>query len=88
MSYHDLYITTANIPRTRLFDLPYGLQVMCTRVGGWQLWDMNQVQYLEGRLPPSRGALLAGEYDHPDKWLVLDVNGQVIIDSRRERADA
>ena len=85
-SYHDLHITTARIPRTRLFDLPYGLEVMCTRVGGWQLWDMNQTQYPKG-LPPSRGVELAGEFADPDEWLVLDVDGHVIVDSRRERID-
>jgi hypothetical protein len=80
-SYHDLHITTAQIPRTRLFDLPYGLQVTCNRVAGWELWDMNQTQHPRG-LPPSKGVLVAGEYDSPDKWLVLDVAGHVIMDSR------
>ena len=80
-SYHDLYITTAQIPRTSVSRLPYGLQVTCTRVAGWELWDMNQMQRPE-RLPPSRGVLLAGEYGGPGKWLVLDVAGHVIIDSR------
>jgi hypothetical protein len=85
-SYHDLHITTAEIPRTSIFNLPYGLQVMCTRVSGWQLWDMNQTQY-GGGLPPSQGVLLAGEYDGEDKWLVLDVDGDVIIDSREREPE-
>jgi len=74
-SYHDLYITTIGIQRTRLFDLPYGFRVVCTRVSGWELWrfpDRN----------PHEPELLAGEYDAPDNWLVLDVAGQVIVDSR------
>lgn len=75
-SYHDLHVTTAEIPRTSIFNLPYGLQVTCSRVSGWQLWrDASR---------PQDWKLLAGEYDSLDKWLVLDVNGYVILDSRRE----
>lgn len=86
LSYHDLHVTTAQIPRTSIFNLPYGLQVTCDRVGGWQLWDMNQTLYPKG-LPPSKGVLLAGEYDG-EKWLVLDVAGHVILDSRVVPASA
>lgn len=78
-SYHDLYVTTPEIPRTRLFDLPYGLQVTCSRVTGWQLWETAL------NIPDWR--VLAGEYDVTGKWLVLDVNGIVIVDSRRNYAD-
>jgi hypothetical protein len=69
-SYHDLHVTTEQIPRTSIFDLPYGLEVTCTRTGGWGLWDYP------------RSKKLAGEYDGP-RWLVLDVAGHVIVDSRR-----
>lgn len=86
-TYHDLHITTAVIPRASIFSLPYGLQVICTRASGWELWDMNRMQYPEG-LPPSRGVLLAGEYADPGEWLVLDVAGQVIVDSRRDEETA
>ena len=48
-SYHDLHITTADIPRTSIFNLPYGYEVSCTRVSGWRLWRET--------------ALVAGEYD-------------------------
>jgi hypothetical protein len=75
-SYHHLHVTTAQIPRARLFDLPYGLEVCCTRVSGWQLWRMTGPER-------AQGVLLAGEYDEPEKWLVLDVAGYVILDSRR-----
>ena len=79
-SYHDLYITTAEITRTRLFDLSYGLEVSCTRTTGWQLWQTAS--------EIARWELLAGEYDGPDKWLILDVGGHVIVNSRdRERED-
>lgn len=73
-SYHDLYVTTKDIPRTKLFNLPYGLIVMCSRVTGWELVDAkNGLRTAE---------LLGGEYEGPDKWLVLDVSGHVITDSR------
>lgn len=75
-SYHDLHITTAEISRTSIFNLPYDLQVMCCRVAGWQLWRTAT--------HPANWQLLAGEYDNPSKWLVLDVQGHVIVDSRRE----
>lgn len=81
-SYHHLHVTTAEIPRARLFDLPYGLWITCNRVAGWELWDMDRNQNRE-MLPPSRGALLAGEYAGPEKWLVLDVAGYIVLDSRR-----
>lgn len=69
-SYHDLFITTEHIKRTSIFDLGYGLEVNCTRVGGWCLWNMNNK------------TLVAGEYEGPDKWLRLDVAGHLILDSR------
>jgi len=37
-SYHDLFITTADIPRTSIFNLPFGYEVSCNRVGGWSVW--------------------------------------------------
>lgn len=82
-SYHDLHITTAEIERTSIFNLPYGLEVSCHRVGGWSLWDMSQTNPHEGIILPSKGVCLAGEYDDDGKWLVLDVDGHVIVDSRR-----
>ena len=84
-SYHDLHITTSEIPRTSIFNLPYGLEVHCSRVSGWQLWNMNRTQPAAYPLPPSRGVLLAGEYEGTGKWLMLDVDGHVIVNSRDER---
>ena len=75
-SYHDLHITTADIKRTSIFSLPYGLEVSCTRVAGWQLWRFTE------HAGSRKEELLAGEYDHPDAWLILDVGGHVILDSR------
>jgi hypothetical protein len=68
--YHDLYVTTEAIPRTALFDLPFNLMVICHRTCGWELRDQK------------RDVPIAGEYH--ENWLVLDVNGTVIIDSRKE----
>jgi hypothetical protein len=74
-SYHDLHVTTATIPRTRLFDLPYGVEVSCTRVSGWQVWSTPDM---------TRAAtLVAGEYD--SQGLRLDVDGHVIVDSLTPR---
>jgi hypothetical protein len=70
MSYHHLHITTDKIPRTSIFNLPYGTMITCTRTGGWELWENNY--------------LIAGEYD--DNGLLLDVDGHVIIDSLARRA--
>lgn len=70
-SYHDLYITAADLPRSRLADLPFNVHVICTRVGGWEVWHK-----------PDRAGepqLLAGEYSAAG--LVLDVAGYVIVDS-------
>ena len=74
MSYHDLFITTENISRTSIFNLPFSLMVTCTRVGGWELWDISSGF--------SDAVRLAGEYDN--NWLVLDVAGHVILDSRKK----
>jgi hypothetical protein len=37
-SYHDVHITTKDLPRTSIFDLPYGYEIACNRVGGWCVW--------------------------------------------------
>ena len=78
-SYHDLHITTAEIERTSIFNLPYDLTVQCSRVSGWQLWR-TATSLRDWRL-------LGGEYEGPDKWLVLDVAGTVIANSR-DREDS
>jgi hypothetical protein len=75
LSYHDLHVTTAKIPRSRLFGLPYGIQLICNRVSGWNLWQAP------GDDPDAGSVLLGGEYD--GRWLVLDVAGHVILDSRK-----
>jgi hypothetical protein len=68
-SYHDVRVSTSTgLDGARIFDLPYGVELACTRVTGWQLRN--------------NGALLGGEYDG-DQWLVIEVDGKVIVDSRR-----
>lgn len=74
--YHDLYVTTPKISRVSFTSLPYRCQIMCTRVGGWQLWAMADREYPE--------ELLGSEYGCD--WLVLDVAGHVICDGRPECA--
>ena len=36
-SYHDLHITTSFIQRTSIFNLPFSLEVTCSRVAGCRL---------------------------------------------------
>jgi hypothetical protein len=74
-SYHDLHITTEHIPRTPIFNLPFSLMVTCTRTGGWELWNVS-----EGI---AKAKLVAGEYS--ELWMVLDVDGTVIVDSRKQK---
>lgn len=76
-SYHDLHITTATIQRTSIFNLPFNLTVACSRIGGWELWDTKGGSV-------SNWVFLAGEYGLKN-WLVLDVDGVVIVDSRRKQ---
>lgn len=78
-SYHDLHITTPTIPRTSIFNLPFRTRVTCSRAVGWTAYAVA-----EGDSP---GMYLGGEYDYDAKtgegqWLVLDVAGHVICDSR------
>ena len=77
-TYHDLHITTQDIPRTALFDLPYGLEVSCNRVSGWCLWNTWGKDNRDHEL-------VAGEYEN--KWLVLDVDGFVICNSRDDKKE-
>ena len=71
-SYHDLHITTPDIPRTSIMDLPFRVRVSCSRVAGWIAWALAE----DG----NERKFLGGEYD--DTWLVLDVAGHVICNSR------
>lgn len=82
-SYHDLHITTADIPRTSIFNLPYGFEVKCMRTTGWVLYDNGA--RMSPHLPVQEPRQLAGEYDR--NWLVLDVDGVVICDSRNTEPD-
>jgi hypothetical protein len=77
-SYHDLHITTEKIERTSIFNLPYGFQLQCQRTTGWVLWDTG-VRF-SPHLKEQEPGEVAGEYG--DNWLVLDVDGHVILDSR------
>lgn len=75
-SYHDLHITTSDIPRTSIFNLPFTVLVMCTRAGGWQVREKYR----------NEERLIGGEYD--EKGIRLDVAGHVIIDNLIDEQDA
>jgi DNA-binding transcriptional regulator YiaG len=70
-TYHDLHITGPKMERTSIFNLPFRIQVICTRVAGWEVWSMAETPY------PER--LLFGEYE--TGGLRLDVAGVVICDT-------
>lgn len=72
-SYHDLFITLPGMKRTSIFNLPFNLQVICTRVAGWEVWTTN------GYSDTSKWSLLGGEFDG-EKPLKLDVKGDIIVD--------
>jgi hypothetical protein len=82
-SYHCLFITTPDIPRSSIFNLGYALEVRCTRVGGWEL--------IAGELHERKA--IAGEYNHRSQWLILEVQKadgtfEEIVNSRdRQRPD-
>jgi hypothetical protein len=67
-SYHDVHVTTEVLKRTSIFNLPYGYELTCNRVGGWTLWGPDRAQ-------------VASEYG---VGLRIDVEGHVICDSLRE----
>lgn len=64
-TYHDLFITTAHLERTSIFNLPHGYLVTCTRAAGWELRTDEK--------------LVAGEF--MDAGLRLDIAGHVIVDN-------
>lgn len=74
LSYHDLYVTCPHFERASIFDLGYPIAIQCTRQSGWELWDLADGY--------ERAKRVAGEFAGPDEWLVLDVDGYVILDSR------
>jgi hypothetical protein len=71
MNYHDLHITTDKMVRTSIFNLPFDMQVYCTRVAGWQVWRGER----------GKEECIAGEYEGDGKGLRLDVAGHVILDT-------
>ncbi|UTC28113.1 hypothetical protein GURKE_00820 [Brevundimonas phage vB_BpoS-Gurke] len=71
-SYHDLHVTTEDMERTSLFNLPYNVEVTCTRTGGWQVWHQRR---------DGARVVLAAEYGGDGQGLRLDVAGIVIVDS-------
>jgi len=71
VTYHDVYITTRDSERKSIFDLPYGYVINCSRTRGWSVW-LNET-------------LVTDEFRStymPKPWMVIDVAGHVIIDTR------
>lgn len=82
LSFRNVYITTPRIMRQRLTDLPYGVRIVCDRAAGWRVFAGKDDRPREIVVSEHR-ELLAGEFDGPDRWLILDINGQTIVDSRK-----
>jgi hypothetical protein len=74
-SHHDLHVTTETIPRTSIFDLPFGLRVTCSRPSGWELWDASN---------GGKWTVIAAEYKGDGSGLRLDVAGAIIVNSLSE----
>ena len=72
-TYHDLHITTPTIERTSIFNLPFRVQVTCSRVGAWQVWARA-----EGRM---LGSDALPDENLGEDGFRLDVAGFVIHDS-------
>ena len=72
LTYRDVYVTTRDIRRTSLYDLPVTVILICDRVGGWTLWADDE--------------LLGSEFDN-EKWLRVDVAGSAIVDSQTDSED-
>lgn len=76
-THNDLFITTAKIKRTRLYNLPINIRVTCNHTG-WSAW-LNRGDRPEG------DEFLGGEYGYDeetgDGWLILDVAGHEICNS-------
>lgn len=81
-TYHDVHVTTEQVERTAIFDLPYGYELTCNRVSGWTLWGPPQkaLDNIVGPFPaPAEPVKVAGEYDKAG--LRIDIAGVVICDS-------
>jgi hypothetical protein len=76
-SYHDLYITMPDLPRTSILNLPYFAEVKCSRAKGWGVWGSSN----------GSSYLIAEEYETNGKWLILDIDGHIIVDSKNRRSE-
>ena len=75
LSYHDVYVTTELVPRTSLFNLPYNIELRCTRIAGWELIE-NTCGVTK---QPTEARILGSEYG-ADAGLTIDVAGTTILD--------
>jgi hypothetical protein len=71
LSYHDV-IVYINEKSYRIFDCSYGLQLTCTRAGGWELWD-----YWD-----DHEVLIGGEYNGDN--FRIEVDGIIICNNQKK----
>jgi hypothetical protein len=70
---HILYVTTSKIPRTPITGMSSRIHISRGNRDGWGAWLLQ-----EGDSPEE---YLGGEFEK-DLWLVLDVDGRIICNSR------
>lgn len=73
LSEHNLFITTAKIPRTFVGDLPSNLVLEYVPITGWRLFERDEID-------PEFDRLIAAEVFGGGNGLRLDVDGLVICD--------
>jgi hypothetical protein len=74
-SYHDVVVIVGK-QRYRLFDCGYGLELRCTRAGGWELWDRSGGSKVEPRN-------LGGEYS--GQPFSIEIRGIVVCGPKIKR---
>ncbi len=72
MSYHGIYITTVDMPRTSLFDMPYGYELVISRVCGCVLYYRQGTRDEEPRV-------VASEFPLSDKGGIKVEYGKEVL---------
>lgn len=89
-SYHDVYVTTSKMKRTRISDLPFGYELTCNRVGGWTLWGPSS-QALKGRIGPFPAPVKTDPIQLGSEFgpgLRVEVGDVVVVDSLTAKVES
>lgn len=71
-SYHDVMVIVDGV-EYNLFNSPFGYQLTCSRVSGWELW------YWLGDIKDAK--LIGGEFNSNKEFKIL-INGKIICHSK------